>query len=299
MGIVWLVSGATSTSGQAMVPGARKLLANCWFPWHPTRDPIKEKPRKYGAALELKAAKWVIPEKTRRPASLTIPTRQNPGMTPPGIELVSPSWKASSLTTTPPQPLGLVVNGRECEERTLGVAQPADVATPTGLYLPPGPTPYIHHVSRMRTEPPPLRAPSLPLCDLTPTRLSPAPPPLPITRHPPTAPGLGVESWENLKGGHDGVVRSLSYHQGEPGYISGRLTPKFSHVGITLDDAAGRRVFSGISRFPRSCIPAMLHARLASPSSALKTPIVEDPRDGFSAESAPTLGMYKVLNSDF
>ncbi|KAJ8874129.1 hypothetical protein PR048_024971 [Dryococelus australis] len=29
-----------------------------------------------------------------------------------------------------------------------------------------------------------------------------------------------------------------------------RVTPAFSHVGIVLDDAVGRRVFSGISRFP-------------------------------------------------
>ncbi|KAJ8867921.1 hypothetical protein PR048_031730 [Dryococelus australis] len=43
-----------------------------------------------------------------------------------------------------------------------------------------------------------------------------------------------------------------------------------SHVGIVSDDVVGRRVFSGISRFPSPCIPALLHIRLASPSSALK-----------------------------
>ncbi|KAJ8868580.1 hypothetical protein PR048_030118 [Dryococelus australis] len=37
------------------------------------------------------------------------------------------------------------------------------------------------------------------------------------------------------------------------------------------DDAAGWRVFSGISRFPRPCIPALLHIHLAPTSSALKT----------------------------
>ncbi|KAJ8870162.1 hypothetical protein PR048_029175 [Dryococelus australis] len=46
----------------------------------------------------------------------------------------------------------------------------------------------------------------------------------------------------------------------------------FRNVEIVLDDAAGRRrVFSGISRFPRSCLPALLHTRLTSLSSALKT----------------------------
>ncbi|KAJ8866638.1 hypothetical protein PR048_032498 [Dryococelus australis] len=37
------------------------------------------------------------------------------------------------------------------------------------------------------------------------------------------------------------------------------------------DDAAGQQVFSEISRFPRPCIPALLHAHLTSPSSAFKT----------------------------
>ncbi|KAJ8898272.1 hypothetical protein PR048_003632 [Dryococelus australis] len=36
-----------------------------------------------------------------------------------------------------------------------------------------------------------------------------------------------------------------------------RVAPGFSHVGIMEGDAAGRRVFSGISRFPRLCILAL------------------------------------------
>ncbi|KAJ8882323.1 hypothetical protein PR048_014125 [Dryococelus australis] len=47
--------------------------------------------------------------------------------------------------------------------------------------------------------------------------------------------------------------------------------PGFS--GIVLDKAVGRRIFSGISRFPRPCIPVCLHTTLTSPASALKTPI--------------------------
>ncbi|KAJ8870278.1 hypothetical protein PR048_029299 [Dryococelus australis] len=38
------------------------------------------------------------------------------------------------------------------------------------------------------------------------------------------------------------------------------VTPGFSQVGIVPDDAAGRRVFSGISRFPRPFIPAEEYA---------------------------------------
>ncbi|KAJ8888079.1 hypothetical protein PR048_007566 [Dryococelus australis] len=47
--------------------------------------------------------------------------------------------------------------------------------------------------------------------------------------------------------------------------------PAGSHVGIVPDDAAGRRVFSGVSRFPRPCDPALLHTHLALPASALST----------------------------
>ncbi|KAJ8894971.1 hypothetical protein PR048_000279 [Dryococelus australis] len=45
----------------------------------------------------------------------------------------------------------------------------------------------------------------------------------------------------------------------------------FSHVGIVPDDATGRWVSSGISCFPRPCIPTLPHTCLISPSSTLKT----------------------------
>ncbi|KAJ8870505.1 hypothetical protein PR048_029528 [Dryococelus australis] len=48
----------------------------------------------------------------------------------------------------------------------------------------------------------------------------------------------------------------------------------FSHAGIVPDDAAGRRVFSGISRFPRPFVPALHHNHLVPPSSALKTSMI-------------------------
>ncbi|KAJ8897801.1 hypothetical protein PR048_003151 [Dryococelus australis] len=56
--------------------------------------------------------------------------------------------------------------------------------------------------------------------------------------------------------------RLLASHQDEPGSIPGGVTSGFSCLGIMTDDAAGRRVFSGISRFPRDYIPALLHTRL-------------------------------------
>ncbi|KAJ8870117.1 hypothetical protein PR048_029129 [Dryococelus australis] len=39
----------------------------------------------------------------------------------------------------------------------------------------------------------------------------------------------------------------------------------FSRVGVVPDDAVGRRAFSGISRFPRPFIPALLHTHLNHP----------------------------------
>ncbi|KAJ8871219.1 hypothetical protein PR048_027525 [Dryococelus australis] len=68
-----------------------------------------------------------------------------------------------------------------------------------------------------------------------------------------------------LSGGRGGrAVSLLTSHRGETGSIPGRVTPRFSQVGIVPDDAAGRWILSGIS----------LHTRLASPSSALKNSIL-------------------------
>ncbi|KAJ8877974.1 hypothetical protein PR048_022437 [Dryococelus australis] len=74
-------------------------------------------------------------------------------------------------------------------------------------------------------------------------------------------------------GSADIVVRLLASHVGEPGSIPGWVAPGFSHVGIVPDDDTDRRVFLGISRFPRPFIPALLLTHLASPSSVLKTSI--------------------------
>ncbi|KAJ8874885.1 hypothetical protein PR048_022775 [Dryococelus australis] len=67
-------------------------------------------------------------------------------------------------------------------------------------------------------------------------------------------------------------IHSLSTaHRDGLGSTPGRVTPGFSHVGIVPYDAADRRVFSGISHFPRPFVPALLHTYLVSPSSDLKT----------------------------
>ncbi|KAJ8894130.1 hypothetical protein PR048_006740 [Dryococelus australis] len=67
------------------------------------------------------------------------------------------------------------------------------------------------------------------------------------------------------------VVRLLTFHPGEPGSIPDGVALGFSHVVNVPDDAAGRRFFPGISRFPRPSIPAPLHTHLTSPSSSINT----------------------------
>ncbi|KAJ8871974.1 hypothetical protein PR048_028314 [Dryococelus australis] len=70
------------------------------------------------------------------------------------------------------------------------------------------------------------------------------------------------------------VVRAPTSHLGELGSIPGGVALRFSHVGIVPDGDAGRRVFSGISHLPRTCISALLHTHFTLPSSALKTSIM-------------------------
>ncbi|KAJ8896082.1 hypothetical protein PR048_001424 [Dryococelus australis] len=65
-----------------------------------------------------------------------------------------------------------------------------------------------------------------------------------------------------------------SSHYSKRGSIPSRVAPRFSCMGIMLDNADGLPVFSGISYFPRPCIPALLHTHLASHSSALKNLLV-------------------------
>ncbi|KAJ8871890.1 hypothetical protein PR048_028230 [Dryococelus australis] len=74
-----------------------------------------------------------------------------------------------------------------------------------------------------------------------------------------------------LECGWSQVVRLLASKLGEPGSIPSEVAPGFSHVEIMSDDGTGRRVFSGISRFPRPFIAALLHTDLASPSADLET----------------------------
>ncbi|KAJ8889784.1 hypothetical protein PR048_009287 [Dryococelus australis] len=60
-----------------------------------------------------------------------------------------------------------------------------------------------------------------------------------------------VLSYLSSRRGRGGVVvRLLASHLSAQGSIRGGIAPGLSQVGIVLDDAAGRRVFSGICHFP-------------------------------------------------
>ncbi|KAJ8880187.1 hypothetical protein PR048_016653 [Dryococelus australis] len=69
------------------------------------------------------------------------------------------------------------------------------------------------------------------------------------------------KSRSSINGG--AVASALSSHLGDPGSSPGGFASGFSHVGIVLDDAACRRVFSGFFSFPRPCIPVPLHPRVS------------------------------------
>ncbi|KAJ8876298.1 hypothetical protein PR048_024208 [Dryococelus australis] len=73
--------------------------------------------------------------------------------------------------------------------------------------------------------------------------------------------------WNPSRGGV--VVRLLTSHLSEPRSIPSGSLACGNRAGRC--HPVGRRVLSGISRFPRPCIPALLRTGLASPSSALNT----------------------------
>ncbi|KAJ8886128.1 hypothetical protein PR048_012337 [Dryococelus australis] len=67
------------------------------------------------------------------------------------------------------------------------------------------------------------------------------------------------------------VVRLIASHLGEQGSITSGVTLAFSHVEIVPGDAAGRRVFLGISGLHHPLNSAQLHTRPVSHSSVVKT----------------------------
>ncbi|KAJ8874999.1 hypothetical protein PR048_022889 [Dryococelus australis] len=89
-------------------------------------------------------------------------------------------------------------------------------------------------------------------------------------------------------GGRGGTVgRILTFHQGVPSSITGGAVPGNSHVGIVSDNANGRRVFSGISRF----LPPLYSG--AAPYSLRFTLIVSQ---GLDVKSRPNITAPQTLS---
>ncbi|KAJ8866452.1 hypothetical protein PR048_032295 [Dryococelus australis] len=112
--------------------------------------------------------------------------------------------------------------------------------------------------------------------------------------------------WFFIAGDRGGVVvRLLASHEGEPGSISGGVTPRFSQVGIVPDDDADQRVLSGFSRLPRHHISSLLHSHLTSPSSALKISLLRAAQISslnFHRSRSPSstlLGASQILQHSF
>ncbi|KAJ8866932.1 hypothetical protein PR048_032794 [Dryococelus australis] len=82
-------------------------------------DPAGNRSRSALHAMQ-RRGKRDTPEKTCQPAvsSGTIPTCEDPGATPPGIEPVSSKLEGSSLSSTPPRPR----EGKSILHNTLSVA---------------------------------------------------------------------------------------------------------------------------------------------------------------------------------
>ncbi|KAJ8887697.1 hypothetical protein PR048_013915 [Dryococelus australis] len=93
--------------------------------------------------------------------------------------------------------------------------------------------------------------------------------------------------------------RAADPTEGEPGSIPGGVAHGYSHVGIVPDDAADRRVFSGVSRFPFHFIPTLLRT-LASPSSALKRTLAQSPLPTVTADDQCKngIGMFVHANAE-
>ncbi|KAJ8897700.1 hypothetical protein PR048_003050 [Dryococelus australis] len=123
------------------------------------------------------------------------------------------------------------------------------------------------------------------------------------TQVPPLTPGTNKKMTEALKASFASWEKEqlrLNIVKGGPGSFPGEAAPGFSHVGIVPYDAAGLRVFSGISFTPQPCIPALLHTHLATSSSTLNTSMLRavqiSPLSNYAQTAQPRKGF--VTHSD-
>ncbi|KAJ8882943.1 hypothetical protein PR048_014782 [Dryococelus australis] len=107
------------------------------------------------------------------------------------------------------------------------------------------------------------------------------------------SPRFGRKTRMTLRSGLAGTIL-LASHLCEPGSISCGIAPGFSHIRIVPDDAASRRVISGISGFPRHFIPVLLHTHFSSPSSALNTSMLITAHISSRPQSRDNYGLQRA-----
>ncbi|KAJ8880274.1 hypothetical protein PR048_016740 [Dryococelus australis] len=197
--------------------------------------------------------KWEIPEKTRRSTAFcgTIPTCENPGKRPvpnkevPLLLLHQVAHKEQLSMSL--LKLHVIRTWPESCNVKLRVTDPAILVLP--VYTSVSRYSVEQHVS------------------YCPTVLANG-----VRSLGPGKPYCKVVSSERGRGGL--VVHLLASHQDGCGYIPGGVAPGFPHIVIAPVDAAGRRVFSGISRFPPphfSILTSLYPHRLSRPRCNSRT----------------------------
>ncbi|KAJ8894527.1 hypothetical protein PR048_007184 [Dryococelus australis] len=232
----------------AATEGAKVSTEGASFSHSPSRALSSELGQPTGRTLcDVKKPMRVIMEQRRNEgAGETGDPRENPptsgivrhdshvrksGVTLPGIELGSPWWEASRLTAQPPWPRGWATR-RKCPRGESQEPLSADLHAERALL---GCHNYIDDS---------------------------------IGCHRPGSHHRIVQ----CTSGRGGLVATLlTSHQGEMGSTPGGVAPGYADVEIVPDDAVGRRVFSGISRFPRPFHSGAAPYSPRSPSPALKT----------------------------
>ncbi|KAJ8865919.1 hypothetical protein PR048_033442 [Dryococelus australis] len=204
----------------------------------------------YGDGAGMKGrGKREIPRKPRRPtaSSGTIPTREK-AVARPGIEPDSPWWEASRLTTqlswTPPK------CGRGGEVVRLLASRKEDLAGSLSDFRlwESSLTMLLQRGLERRW----MRA----------KRRSARVEKTGNPRENPPVSGIVLHDSHERK---SETVSLLASQQGDWGSIPGPGRSAFSHMVIVPDDAVGRRVFSGNSRFPHPFIPVLFHTYLNHP----------------------------------
>ncbi|KAJ8876123.1 hypothetical protein PR048_024032 [Dryococelus australis] len=226
----------------------------------------------WSSAVMKGQGKREIPEKTHRRAasSSTIPTCKNPGVTRPGIEPGSPKSQASRLTTVATVALPLKRQTHSPEARLHPTETKTRWRYDTSSGYRSTHQSFLGEVYHFWANLVPMPASEIAVKSHQPPAAT-LPIPEQTRRHKHSSSCRSAAFLLSCctNNEHKLVAKTkemiqpislLAFHKGEPGSIPGRVTG-LSQVGILPDDAVGRRVFSGISRFPHPFIPGLRRVR--------------------------------------